>query len=295
MAARFWRRILGLALALAVASGILLAWGFALPAWTAVALASVMLLAMPGALVLASFVMARTARNPLAALPGEIVAFTLAVLAMCRGGRPFRPAQRLPATYPTRPVLLLHGLLCNHQVWRALRPRLEAAGFGPIEAPDMEPLLVDIEALAAGVADQLRSLQRRCNGERVVIVGHSMGGLVARLLLRDVGASAIGRIVTIASPHHGTGLARGLPGTNTGQMSCTSAWLRALNESQENRFAVPVASIYSTDDNIVAPAGSARLAGAELRELRGLGHFAVLRSRRALDAIMATLSPEDPG
>lgn len=294
MAARFWRRILALAMALAMAWGILLASAFALPVWAAAALAAAMLLALPVTLVLATFVMARSACNSLAAVPGEIAAFTRAVVAMGRDEWSLPPAQHLAATYPLRPVLLLHGQLCNHQVWRELWARLEGAGFGPIEAPDMEPLLADIEALAAGLAHQLRSLQRRCDGERVVIVAHSMGGLVARLLLRDVGSCVIARIVTIASPHHGTRLVRGLPGTNTGQMSRTSSWLRALNESQENRFAVPVASIYSTDDNIVAPACSARLSGAELQELRGLGHFALLRSRRALDAIMATLSREEP-
>jgi pimeloyl-ACP methyl ester carboxylesterase len=192
-------------------------------------------------------------------------------------------------------VLLLHGFLCNHQVWRHLQARLQAAGFGPVEAPDMEPLLADIEMLAAGVADQLRALQHRCNDERVVIIAHSMGGLVARVLLRDSGASVIRRIVTIAAPHHGTALARGLPWPNTRQMGCPSPWLRTLNASQEGRFAVPVASIYSVDDNLVAPSGSARLAGAELHELCGLGHFGLLRSRRALDRIIATLSPEDPG
>jgi pimeloyl-ACP methyl ester carboxylesterase len=141
-------------------------------------------------------------------------------------------------------------------------------------------------------APDLSALQNRCNGERVVIVAHSMGGLVARALLRDLGAGVIRRIVTIASPHHGTVLVRGLPWPNARQMSDVSPWLHTLNTVQEGRFAVPMASIYSLEDNLVVPAGSARLQGAESHELRGIGHLGMLRSQRALDCIVATLLPE---
>ena len=103
--------------------------------------------------------------------------------------------------------------------------RLQEAGFGPIEALDIEPLLADIELQAAGSPRCARctALQQR----RVVIIAHSMGGLIARALLRDFGASVIRRIVTIGSPHHGTVLAHGLPWADTRQMARTSSWLRS--------------------------------------------------------------------
>src|ERR1035438_1002612 len=111
MAARFWRRILGLALALAVASAILLTMALSLPSWTVGAVALAVLLAMPAAFVTGTFAISRSARNPWQALPGEIAAFTLAVVAMSRDARQRPPAQDLPAPHPARPVLLLHGLL----------------------------------------------------------------------------------------------------------------------------------------------------------------------------------------
>jgi pimeloyl-ACP methyl ester carboxylesterase len=305
VAARFWRCILGLALALAAASGAWLsrALSWSLPAVSSVALG--LLLAMPVALVCLSFATAQgaasdvqvrcSARETWRALLSEIAGFTLAVLAMSAVSQPRRRALQRPAAYPSRPVLLLHGFLCNGRVWNALQRRLHAAGFGPIEAPDVEPLLADIEAQARRVAPDLLALQSRCNGERVVIIAHSMGGLIARALLRDLGAGVIRRIVTIASPHHGTALVRGLPWPNARQMSDASPWLRTLNTAQEGRFAVPIASIYSVDDNLVAPGGSARLQGAELHELSGVGHLGMLHSRRALDCVIATLSPEALG
>jgi len=297
--------MLGLALALAVASGAMLSGVFHWPLPAAILVALGMLLAVPVVCVFVSFVIAQAVTNDIEdrwsigevwrALLSEIAEFDRAAFAMSAPSHPRRPAAQLPAAGPHHPVLLLHGFLCNGRVWNALQVRLRTAGFGPIEAPDVEPLLVDIETQARRVAPELLALQSRCNGERVVIIAHSMGGLVARALLRELGAGVIRRIITIASPHHGSPLARGLPWPCARQMSDASPWLRTLNSTQESKFTVPMASIYSREDNLVVPAGSACLQGAELHELRGIGHFGMLRSRRVLDCVIAMLLPETYG
>jgi hypothetical protein len=302
VAARLWRSILALALAVALASGALARRAFSLSLASAGAVAVGVLLALPMAFVSLSFLLAQVAaervparpteRRLLRALLSEMAAFTSTVIAMSTAAPTRRLALPLPAGRPPRPVLLLHGILCNARVWGALHERLCAAGFGPVEALDLEPLLSDIDLLAGRVAPRLLALQRRCDDERVAIIAHSMGGLVARALLRDLGAGAIRRIVTIASPHHGTAVVRGLPWPNTRQMSPASPWLRSLNTAQEGRFAVPVTSIYTSEDNMVLPAGSARLHGAALFELHGVGHLGMLRSRRALDSVVATLTQD---
>ena len=236
MAARFWRCIVGLELALAAASGACL-WRYfswSLPA--AISLALVIFLATPVVWVLLSFLIAQCASH---AVPGrrgsrdlwrailnEIAGFALAVVAMSFASKSKRPVPRLGgcATSSLR-YCCCTGFLCNGRVWGALHRRLHAAGFGPIEAPDLEPLSADIEEQARRVAPDLLALQRRCNGARVVIVAHSMGGLVARTLLRNHGAGVIRRIVTIASPHHGAALVRGPTWPNIRQMSDASLWL----------------------------------------------------------------------
>jgi len=224
------------------------------------------------------------------ALMTEIADFSRAVLAMCAGDRHRRALLEPARAGNARPVLLLHGILCNARVWDGVRQRLYAAGFGPVEAPDIEPLLADIDLQAHRVMPQLLALQSRSDGAAVTIVAHSMGGLIARALLRDLGPAAIRCIVTLASPHHGTALVRGLPWTCMQQMSRRSPWLLSLNARQEGHFAVPIASIFTRDDNLVTPAGSARLIGAENHMLRGIGHMGLLHSRVALDCLVQTLS-----
>jgi pimeloyl-ACP methyl ester carboxylesterase len=294
VAAYLWRSVLALALLCAIAAATALAAIKALSPGAAAVGALAVLPLVPLGMVLLSALMARIApESPAArpgivqllrAAPGESLDFSRAVLAMSFARRPPPPAASCG-----RPVLLIHGILCNRAVWGILPQRLRAAGFGPVLAVDLEPLLADIEQQARRAQAALTLLQRLSAGARVTVVGHSMGGLVARVLLRNLGADDVSRVITIATPHHGTRLAAGLPWPATRQLSWTSPWLRALNASQEGQFSVPVVSLYSLEDCLVVPATSARLAGAKLHEFRGLGHFGMVRSPLALEGIMAAL------
>lgn len=197
------------------------------------------------------------------------------------------------STAECRPVLLLHGLGCNRGVWRPLLARLRAAGFAPVRAINLQPC-GDLQNQAARAAQELRLLAQQAEGRAVDVVAHSMGGLVARAMLRLVEPYRIGRIVTIGTPHQGTQLARWLPCAGARQMRPDSSWLRALNAEQAGRLPVPLLGIYSLEDNIVVPASSAAWGGAQPYALHGLGHFGLLRSHEALDAVAAALGQSRP-
>jgi pimeloyl-ACP methyl ester carboxylesterase len=299
VAARFWRCVLGCELLVAAA----IAWIWAAtqhwPRSAALAIALGLFAAMQFLLVGASYLAAqcltrgkrRFGSDIWRAWVGESLQFLRAQLAMS-GVLAWRArdTDHRPAGSPARPVLLLHGILCNGAVWGRLRKRLGAAGFAPIRAPDLEPLGGDIEAWCACAQRELLAIQRQCHGAPVAIVAHSMGGLVARSLLASVAPDVISGIVTVASPHHGTVLARCLPLAGARQMRPDSRWLATLNAAQEGQLDVPLTSIYSREDSLLVPAQSAVLRGAGSRELQGLGHFGILRSPRALDAIISALS-----
>jgi len=224
------------------------------------------------------------------ALLFEVIDFNLAILAMMAS----KPATNQPPGRVThRPVLLIHGFVCNHSVWREWLRRLEADGFGPVRVIDLEPPFADIEHHAAHVERELRALFQDSGDIPVSIIGHSMGGLVARAALRRTSPEIIGRIVTLATPHHGTVLARLFPNERLLlQMVPNSPWLNQLNAEQENGCAVPITSIYSLEDNLVVPARSAALGHADLIELRGIGHFGMLSSRRAIDPALNFLAAD---
>jgi predicted alpha/beta hydrolase family esterase len=199
-----------------------------------------------------------------------------------------RPTDEDAAAAP-RPVLLVHGFGCNRAVWRPLIARLRAAQIGPVRAVSLEPLLADIEAFVPSVLRQLESLKSSSGGRPVTVVTHSMGGLVARAALRRAGAGLVARLITLGAPHHGTALACCFGWPNARQMCPGSSWLAGLNGSPEDRLGSAVTTIYSLDDNYIVPAGSARLQGARVLELRGLGHLGLLSSTAVLEHIVAEL------
>jgi PGAP1-like protein len=300
VAASFWRWMLGVMLALAVAAAALVAVVLSLTAAQAVWIALVNLLVLPVMLVAVSFAFTRAGADEpysllnaclaLRAVITEALCFSLAIIAMSRDPRERRSAtQPAPGTLPPRPLLLVHGFLCNRGIWRPLEARLRAAGFAPVHSVNLEPLCADIDLQARSLGPELLRLRQISNGARVAILAHSMGGLVARSLLRDAGSDMISRIVTLAAPHHGTRLARGLRCPAARQMLPTSPWLQALEASEGGRFPVPFVSIYSLEDTLVGPAHSACLPGAQMYAIRGVGHFGILSARPALDCIMTAL------
>ena len=300
MAARFWRLLL--ALELAAAAGIV--WGIALllsmPPAAALALTLVIFLLLQIVLVAGSQVLGRVLTEG-ASITGESsrVCFTeghwflLAKLAMSIEPWLAQPENPPPSsTVSERPLLLIHGVLCNRAIWLGLKRKLRAAGFAPVRALNLTPLLGDIDEYARQVVRELSILRAQAHGAPVSIIAHSMGGLAARAALHSA-ADGVSRIVTIGTPHHGSVLARFAPGAAARQMLPGSAWLKRLNAGSERR-PTPITSIYSADDNLVAPAGSAVLADAELCAVQGVGHFGLLHSPRVLNCVLAALKRGTP-
>jgi triacylglycerol lipase len=69
-----------------------------------------------------------------------------------------------------------------------------------IELPSTAPLMVQADILVAA----LRALKSRHDKEAITLVGHSAGGVVARMALVRGGENGVTRLITIASPHLGT-------------------------------------------------------------------------------------------
>lgn len=172
------------------------------------------------------------------------------------------------------PVLLLHGVLCNAGVWHRLARHLASCGVRGVYALSYGPPLASIELFAGQVEAAIERIVRATAAERVTIVAHSMGGLVARAHARRYGTARVARIVTIGTPHHGSVEAWLSMGTALAQIRPGSAWLAELD--REPLPAVPIVSIWSWHDSMVVPQTSARLAGSIEVPLTGIGHNALL-------------------
>ncbi len=197
---------------------------------------------------------------------------------------------RRPSRYPL--VLLIHGYFCNRGVWWWLRRGLRAGGRS-VATIDLEPPLGDIEDLAEGLAARIRALTAETGAEKVVLVGHSMGGLAARAYLRRHGDGRVAKLITLGTPHHGTALARIGLGCNARQMELGSAWIRELVDAEP--APVPALSVWSARDNYIMPQDSSRLRGARENVLPALGHLSMLFSPRILEILLdETAKSYDP-
>jgi triacylglycerol esterase/lipase EstA (alpha/beta hydrolase family) len=203
----------------------------------------------------------------------------------------YRWLMRDPAPAPARaPVLLLHGVLCNAGVLLGLRRDLVARGIGPVYTLSYGPPLASIEAFADQVAAKVDAILGATGASRVAIVGHSMGGIVARAYLRRCGGTKLASIMTLGAPHHGSVHAWLFPGACLAQLRPGNSWLAGLNESESAPGEARIVSLWSWHDSMVAPQTSSRLAGAENIELVGVGHNAMLGDRRVFGLVAAELA-----
>lgn len=207
--------------------------------------------------------------------------------------QPFR-SQAEPdwmASVPTgkRGVVLVHGFLCNRGVWRPWLGRLRAAGHA-FEAVNLEPVFGSIDDYAPLIEAAVQRVQA-ATGMAPVLLCHSMGGLAARAWLRSYGAQAgAHHVVTFGTPHRGTWMARFSRSGNGRQMAPGGEWLRELESSEPPDQALRFTCWYSSCDNIVFPASTATLAGADNRFIAGVSHVQMARHPLVMDACMELLA-----
>ena len=72
-----------------------------------------------------------------------------------------------------------------------------------VNLPSQAPIVIQADWLAAF----LRDIGRRHPGEAIQLVAHSAGGIAARMMLVRHGALGVDHLITIATPHFGTGRA----------------------------------------------------------------------------------------
>ncbi len=211
------------------------------------------------------------------------------------GWLPPRPVRFDPAGGP--PVIFLHGLFQDRACWWWLRWRFQRRGLRNLYTLNLPPWK-NLEVLTERLALLVDAVRRNGAGDRVHLVAHSMGGLIARnyLQLRG-GARKVDRLVLIAVPNHGSKLAP-FSVSNLGEQALPgSALLQRLNAA-DLPCPETITTIYSRHDNIILPWQSARLPGVRNCELAGIGHVGLLFSSRTLDLLTTALIsplPTEPG
>lgn len=199
-----------------------------------------------------------------------------------------------------RGVLLVHGFVCNRGFWAPWLGRLSADRRAFV-AVNLEPPFASIDHYVSALDEAAHRLQR-ATGLPPLVVCHSMGGLAVRAWLARRAAEGaamqgrVDRVVTIGSPHAGTWLAKFSHTRNGREMRPGSAWLERLAQAWRSGEAGLAPERFtcwhSNADNIVIPASSAMLAGADNRLVIGAGHVDLAFRKEVIEGTLALLARE---
>ena len=147
-------------------------------------------------------------------------------------------------------VVVLHGLFATAGALRPLRNRIEQTTHFKTASFSYEP-----GCNLTTVVERLRNLLRRLPPScSIHLVGHSMGGLAARYYVQvGEGDERVRQTISLASPFHGSNIARFAPRRFCPDLEPDSPALRELLRQHPQADHVPHTSIASTHDQLVWP------------------------------------------
>jgi pimeloyl-ACP methyl ester carboxylesterase len=200
------------------------------------------------------------------------------------------------------PVLLVHGMIDNRSIFAVMRRSLRRRGFAHVCSWNYSPLLTDVARGAQNLAEHIERICEQSGHDRVRVVGHSLGGLIARYHVQCLGGDErVESLVTLGTPHNGTVLARALPTPLIRQLRPGSPLLCEFDEPAVG-CRTPVTAIYSDLDQVVRPTRSGRCEHPDLTTrnvlVRGVGHMSLPIHRGVVDEVAVTLAglrPESDG
>jgi hypothetical protein len=229
------------------------------------------------------------ARHPIGVRP---VRSALTEWAMSAALSAVRPAGffRLPGAtqHGPRPVIVLHGYAMNRANYVPLAYRMARAGLGPILGFEYWTL----GRIAAGARQLgwfIDDVLAQTGADSVDVIGHSMGGVVARYYVTFAGGDGIVKnLVTLGSPHGGTDVSSLGIGHPTRELLLGSKLVTRLAAAPAPAH-TKLTVVWSRGDALVPAAVQRPIAGAETIIYADLGHVALLGSRRVAQLVIDRL------
>ncbi len=187
-----------------------------------------------------------------------------------------------------RPILLIHGYLHDSSAWMFFKRELGRLGFGPIYTLNLTHPFRSIRDYAAQVAEKSEEIRQKTGRDDLVLIGHSMGGLVsswyaAKLAPED----KVLDVITIGSPLNGTHVAKIALGPNGKEMRPGSPLIEDLQQEIANNRRIHFYHIASKVDQLIFPHGSALIGMHPEKEylVEDIGHMTLLFSPRVVDKV----------
>ena len=196
------------------------------------------------------------------------------------------------------PILLIHGMVDNRSIFALLSRQLRRRGFGRVLSLNYSPLSGDVRQVARRLSELVERVCAETGYERIHMIGHSMGGIVARYYVQCLGGDErVHTLFTLGAPHDGTRTAHLLPHPLGRQLRPGSEVLVELSQPAPG-CRTRIVSVWSDLDQLILPRNSAALEHPDLQVrnvlIKGVGHMSLPVDGRVVHEIATTLAHLDP-
>ena len=159
---------------------------------------------------------------------------------------------------PRGTVVLIHGIFNTGRIFGPMTRHLEKRGFRAF-APSLKPRTgaAPLEAYAEQAATHIAEATAAAPDAPLYLVGFSMGGLICRLYLQNMGGLAhVRRFAAISAPMRGSRWANVLPLAACRQMRPNSDLIQTLNADITSLARIPVLTLWTPLDLAIRPPSS---------------------------------------
>jgi len=196
------------------------------------------------------------------------------------------PGRRTARAAEQQTVVFVHGYMANRASFLPMHAYLRAHGIKSVLSYQY-PSAEGTERAAIGLKDYLR---RHVRGGRIHLVCHSLGGMVARLYLQELGgARRVDQCITLGTPHRGTYSAYWLTSRIGRELRPDSPIVARLERTKCHAQSVTSLSIFAGSDNIILPRMCAA-SDEEQIQIPGLGHMGLLFSPTVFRIVLERLT-----
>ncbi len=184
-----------------------------------------------------------------------------------------------------RSVVFVHGYIGNRSSFLPLFVYLRLVGVKQILSFNYPPNS-GVDEAAMALRDFLKA---RVRGGRIDLVCHSLGGVIARVYLQELGgARRVDRCITLGTPHQGTYNAYWIPSSVGRDLRPDSTLIERLERSRNKAAKVTFTSIVADSDNIILPRVFA-VNGEDIIHIPNVGHLGMLFSIEVFRAVAERL------
>jgi triacylglycerol esterase/lipase EstA (alpha/beta hydrolase family) len=236
----------------------------------------------------------RTRQWILNSFAGSVVAQLLVILTYPLGR--LRPEHGSVRRKGTPRIILVHGLYHNSSAWLLWKRDLRRRGYTDISCFSYGSFNTSRAVLQERFTSFMRSIRTEAPNRDLVLIGHSLGGLLAATWAASTGdPERIRALVTMGTPFQGSTLARlGMGSLARELMRRENCALPVHPEEEPERRGARLALVSPTDNMVLPPTRLLPPPGWEVQLTAPQGHVTMLYSRETRAMVFAFLERNAP-